>query len=360
MKDENHTHPGLNGLKTMKNGFKQSLTSASRRLLRLPVAKRLAGRYLAKTCNTVFIHFVGDNVPPHYLGFAPPRGDTASLASDLRQLGKRFRFVPLQEATSKGRGDMARPRLAFTIDDGMDFYTDDIVDLFRQHGIRPYLFLVTKYIGNTDLMWRHKLTAIVEHTSATQLQIGIKETWPGDEPPMNPFELLRASFRLPYHRIEDFTRELWEACSLPPLNEYINQYRPYLTWERIGALQNEGFQFGSHSHSHPAFDLLDRDETLAEMMISRQTLEYRLGKQDFYFAYPFGRLPQRKARPEIHRSGGYRGYFGTFGFSRTSGEPGAFYHRISIDGSIDSIEFAPLYPAAALYKRIRGRYNPRI
>ena len=341
-------------------GLKRSMHWGIRQLLHSAPARYLSDRYLANTGNVVFIHIAGDSVPPHYRCFAPPHYNAACLGRDLGILGGRFRFVPLHEAISKTSGREARPRMAFTIDDGLDFYTDEIVQLFRQHGVTPYLFLITKYIGNSDLMWRHKLSAIIELTNPSQLQIGIREIWHWGTVPGTPHELLRMVFSLPYSHIEEFTRDLWEACRLQPLQEYLDHYRPYLSWERIDALRSEGFQFGSHSHSHPAFDLLDRDEILTEMRLSKQALEARLGEVDYYFAYPFGRLPVRDVRPEIHRLAGYKGYFGTFGFSRINSRPSTFYHRISTEGTAGSTELALLYPLVKLYERIRGHHNPRI
>ena len=328
----------------------------------LPVIRPLMSRYFRGRCNVVFTHFVGRAVPPHYASFLPPRTDPDSFRQDIEQLSRQFEFVTLDallSPQSQGQGSSNRPRMALTIDDGLDFFDDTMLSILADYDIQPCCFVITKYIDNTDLMWRHKLSAIAALTTPSRLQTGLRETWPLGAPPGNVRDLLSASFNLPFSRIDEFSRELWEACSLPPLNEYLEQYRPYLTWERIEALRNEGFQFGSHSHSHPAFDLLCSEDAIAEMRASKQALENRLGKHDYFFAYPFGRLPERQARPEIHRAGGYKGYFGTYGFSPASGEPGAFYHRIATEGSIESTALAPLYPAAALLNRIRRHNNPR-
>lgn len=69
---------------------------------------------------------------------------------------------------------MGKPRLALTIDDGMDFFDDTLMSILDEYGVKPCCFLITRYIGNTGLMWRHQLSAIIRLTGRAQLQQAIR------------------------------------------------------------------------------------------------------------------------------------------------------------------------------------------
>jgi peptidoglycan/xylan/chitin deacetylase (PgdA/CDA1 family) len=61
-----------------------------------------------------------------------------------------------------------------------------------------------------------------------------------------------------------------------------------LTWKEIEALAADGVEIGSHSVTHPAFQKIGRDQTIAELEGSRHMFEQRLGFMPDAFAIPFG------------------------------------------------------------------------
>jgi peptidoglycan/xylan/chitin deacetylase (PgdA/CDA1 family) len=62
----------------------------------------------------------------------------------------------------------------------------------------------------------------------------------------------------------------------------------FLDWDQLDHLQRHGVQIGSHSRTHRALDCLPRSELHEEILLSKRSLEDRLGTAVTSFAYPYG------------------------------------------------------------------------
>ena len=63
-----------------------------------------------------------------------------------------------------------------------------------------------------------------------------------------------------------------------------------LSWSQIRELSSLGFEFGSHTVTHPDLTTLDPDAADDEISRSRIAIEDATGKKVKSFAYPFGRM----------------------------------------------------------------------
>ncbi|MEX1047833.1 MAG: polysaccharide deacetylase family protein [Actinomycetota bacterium] len=59
-----------------------------------------------------------------------------------------------------------------------------------------------------------------------------------------------------------------------------------LTWSQLGEMTASGLDIGSHSHSHPRFDRISREEAAREASMSKEIIESSLGRPVRMFAYP--------------------------------------------------------------------------
>ena len=91
----------------------------------------------------------------------------------------------------------------------------------------------------------------------------------------------------------------------------------HLDWDTIARWRERGFDFASHTASHPRLTWLSDGEAAAELERSRETLRHRLGPEATRaVAYPFG---ARDAR--IEHLAGTAGYELGFGGVRGDGSP---------------------------------------
>jgi len=63
--------------------------------------------------------------------------------------------------------------------------------------------------------------------------------------------------------------------------------RPCLTWDDVRDLHADGFEFGSHTASHPELIRVDRGELLRQLTASRDAIVHHLNEPVTSFAYPY-------------------------------------------------------------------------
>jgi peptidoglycan/xylan/chitin deacetylase (PgdA/CDA1 family) len=64
---------------------------------------------------------------------------------------------------------------------------------------------------------------------------------------------------------------------------------PKMTWDDLRALQNEGFEIGSHTVNHADMGALSQEELERELHDSLTTLNDKLGERPRAFAFPYGK-----------------------------------------------------------------------
>ena len=77
--------------------------------------------------------------------------------------------------------------------------------------------------------------------------------------------------------------------------------REMLDWEEIKEMERYGIDFGSHTLTHPNLTLLGQNGLVAEVLESKENLEYALKKKICSFAYPYG-LYNKNVKRTIKKS----------------------------------------------------------
>lgn len=252
----------------------------------LPPFSMRTRRSLAGRVNIVYYHYVGADNP----WFHEFYGETTieRLDRDLTMLGRWFRFVPLERMLTETAAPGAKPPLAVTFDDGLAL--GEGLELLERHGVRATTFVITDCIGGANLMWRNKLSAIKALRPADAIVRGY--TALGLGPLESGGALMRASGTWPMRRKDELADDLWRACEMPPLAEFLADQRPYLGWEDLREWQRRGHGVGLHTKTHPYCARLDGDEVEEEVVRPATLLRDQLGLDWLPLSYPFGsRLP---------------------------------------------------------------------
>ena len=87
-----------------------------------------------------------------------------------------------------------------------------------------------------------------------------------------------------------------------------------MSWDQLRALADEGWEIGSHTHSHPRLPALSDDDLHRELTVSRDLCAQRLGRPCTSLAYPFGDHDERVVRAA-----------GTAGYSAAGTLPGRLH-----------------------------------
>jgi peptidoglycan/xylan/chitin deacetylase (PgdA/CDA1 family) len=299
----------------------------------LPPCSSWTRRGLLNGINVVYTHYVGESVPYYadfYVGSTIDRFDR-----DLAALKKHFEFVPLVDLVrqNRARGEPSRPLLALTFDDGFDMLRNGVMEVLDHHAIRATSFVLTGTVGNVNLMWRNKLAAIralrkeslyVRQYNCLMSKVGLPSISRGSE-------LLPASTRWAMRLKEEIVDSLWRACNMPALDEFLDEYRPYFTWDGLKQWLAAGHDIGLHTGTHPFCSRLDTAEIHAEIEEPAALLRARLGLRFLPFSYPFGIRLCGMVERKLYENGVFDCALGIEGFA-PRGTPDYRLERASIEG----------------------------
>jgi len=105
----------------------------------------------------------------------------------------------------------------------------------------------------------------------------------------NSVPILRAlGFRAVFYIPTDFVGRMsnWDLLKL-------GVGFPIVDWATIKKLDEDGFQIGCHSMTHPFLNELSSEDCINELKYSRATLEEHLGHSVDHLAYPFGSVDEK-------------------------------------------------------------------
>lgn len=303
---------------TARNAVKRAIG----RLALAPLVAPIVRASLRRRINVVYLHYVGEP-RPYYDGYYC--GSTIERFADhLALLARHFEFATLQEVVSgAGALDGEAPRLAVTFDDGFDLISNGTADVLERHGISATTFVVVSTLDNANLMWRNKVSAICSlgDPGGVVNEYNRLAAAYGMAAATGITEVLRRSENWPSHANEDLADTLWQRCGLPPLDEFLDEHRPYFTWEGLRAWLARGHAVGFHTATHPYCDRIGGAEIEAEIVRPAALLREQLDIEFLPFSYPFGvRLPAEIER-DLYERGVYDCALGIRGFARTGTPP---------------------------------------
>jgi peptidoglycan/xylan/chitin deacetylase (PgdA/CDA1 family) len=292
-------------------------------------------RTLRGRTKIVYAHHVGP-AAPHLASFGPAF-TVAALDEHLAALARHFEFASLAEVLAANDADDAgaSARLAVTFDDGFDLIGSGALDVLDAHGVKATTFVLTEMLDNRGLMWRNKLSAIralrPEQTyvpAYNRLMASVGEPAIGDAS-----ELMGAAMQWDMRRKDELADELWAACDMPALSEFLDEHRPYFTRDGLATYLGRGHAVGLHTATHPDCSRLDADGVRAEIVEPARALGGELGIGSLPFSYPFGRRCAPALEPILVQAGVLHCALGIRGFSRRGTDP---WHleRASIEGDM--------------------------
>jgi len=248
----------------------------------LKAGSRLMGRPYHPPSGVLFPcgHIVSDVNPPHIKHlFSIP--SIAKFKSDLDFLCRHYRPLQLSELERiRGLQDTKAPASCFLLsfDDGLREAYDVIAPILRSKGIPAIFFLNSATIDNKRLMWRHKVSLLIERSQQAPGRIPPQLTARSTEELITKLKALRFGDECILNDIARFF-EL-------DFDEYLRFVKPYLTTTQVLELARDGFEFGSHSESHPYFNEITVEDQKKQISGSVQFIR-SLGVPCRYFAFPF-------------------------------------------------------------------------
>jgi peptidoglycan/xylan/chitin deacetylase (PgdA/CDA1 family) len=218
------------------------------------------------------------------------------LERDLDWLGRRFRFVSLDELGARfdGSDGADDPIAAITFDDGYRDLYEHAFPLLQKKGIPAAVFVVTDLVSTTGVQEHDKLYLLLTRRMADRSAkpggfagllraLGISVT---GIVAATPYQATRALLEAqPQESIRRVIAALESEVSISA-----DTFKPFyaLTWEMLDRMQQAGVTIGSHTRTHIVMTHESDERVANEVTGSREEIERRLGIKVRHFAYPSG------------------------------------------------------------------------
>ena len=224
----------------------------------------------------------------------------------------RYKFISLDEAVYLIRNKVnAIKTIAFTTDDGFKENYTNIAPIFEKFNIKATLFLISNCLDNNDLMWNNKIHLIKSKVTEKNEQGICVEISNKYRVSKDIKDLIRSSEQWPMIIKDEIANYAWSLAGLQPLNEYLEENKPYMSNNQIKELLKQGYSIGSHSCSHPDFSRLEENEIMEELINSKDILKKIFDIDSNYFAYPYGKRPSIIIEQKVIQKDFYKLYLGT-------------------------------------------------
>lgn len=218
-----------------------------------------------------FYHIVSDEDCPHVKHLYPIKR-IAKFEEELDVLLKHFRPMDLEELMHhvQNQTQPEKPSFFLSFDDGLRECYTVIAPILKKKNIPAAFFLNTGFVGNQDLFYRYKISLIIDAKRKTQ-----------DRKQISEIDILKLTYQ-DSERIE----ELAKVFNID-FESFLENQRPYMSWEEIEEMKNQGFYFGGHSIDHPKYNQITLKEQLRQTELSvNQTVE-KLNLNYRIFSFPF-------------------------------------------------------------------------
>ncbi len=252
----------------MKRGFLRTLG-----LSPIPRIMRSTNRSL----RVVLYHDIGNG--SDYTSKLGVTTSTSMFFDHMVSLGEQYDFVSINEVIS---GDLPERPLLVTFDDAFRSVLDEASPITESLGIKPLLFVATSPVFDGEIILDN-LLSMVESRHPELLG---EFTEDGVAPNANAILREQLPERTAAERRGLRDRITARLSSTP--EAAAEESGIYLRTDDLIELQNRGFDFGTHTHSHVHLRGLAREEFKSEISRPVMLMEELLGQISPSFSLPFG------------------------------------------------------------------------
>ena len=222
-----------------------------------------------------FYHIVSDEDCPHVKHLYPIKR-TAKFEEELDFLLKYFQPMDLDELIGhiQNQTQPKKPSFFLTFDDGLRECYSVIAPILKRRNIPAAFFLNTGFVANQDLFYRYKISLIIDAMRSSNFV-------PNHRGRSSEEDILKLT-RQDSDKIEDLAKEF-----NVDFKDFLQNEQPYMNWEEIEELKNQGFYFGGHSIDHPLYNQISLEEQLHQTEKSVNETVENLGLDYRIFSFPF-------------------------------------------------------------------------
>ena len=221
----------------------------------------------------------------------------------LRLITRWFKPIPMAEmgwavAQKKALPDKA---VALTFDDGYRDNYEVAYPLLKRYGVPASFFVCPGLIDSHQGFWWDEIYALVEKTTATELDVekliqgsglpsghhnGVLSLLTGQQKISAGESLVAQGKQMSPHMLTIFLERLNETLGAQVDSNL--QKQTLMNWDEIREMHHDGMEIGSHTMTHPMLTQVSESVMRTELSEARVRLSEVLGTAPAGFVYPSG------------------------------------------------------------------------
>lgn len=274
----------------------------------------------------------------------------------LRILKKNCDLISLSDVGDIIRPGNTRRAVLLTIDDGYRDNYEIAYPILRTHDVSATIFLATGFIDRPQVAWWDEISWIIRQASHQVIQL--PERWhvePFDVERLGASQVISRVLRivksLTPTELQEMLQDLAE-CSGVGRAPVTSETAPWMTWDMIREMHQNGIHFGGHTITHPVLSYCPIDQQRQEIAGSKQRIEQELGSEVTAFSYPVGlQTSFTQQTIQIVRQAGYHWGFGFYSGYSTYPTNDFDLKRVAIHPGMRDSEFRMLVSIPRLFAR---------
>lgn len=172
----------------------------------------------------------------------------------------------------------------FSVDDCYRDTCEEVVPLFRRHGLPVTLFVTTGIPDGTSALWAAGLEDVLLHQSCIIVDDGMIDVGTA-EAKRGAFEKIAASWDGP-----DAAGRYSAFCQMNGVDVDAMHRKHAISWDMLESLRGDPLvEIGAHTVTHARISSLSAADAFDEIEGSRRRLIEKLGVTARHFAFPYGR-----------------------------------------------------------------------
>jgi peptidoglycan/xylan/chitin deacetylase (PgdA/CDA1 family) len=200
--------------------------------------------------------------------------------------------------------------LVVTFDDGhLDNYTHAF-PVAKALGVPFTVFLSTDYIGSTKMFWFDRVALLLYAAPAGTLNlrsVAFEVHLEGIDSRRAAAGRLLSVMKQQHDRVRRECLDELEQAVPRECFAHLEPQRAAMTWDQVREMSAAGYEFGSHTVTHPILSRLDDVDIERELAESRQVIRSQTGQAADVLAYPVGKIGAYDERViAIAKSCGYK------------------------------------------------------